>query len=75
MTHGQLKPILSDLIQKKLVEERKMGANNVVYTGTAKARNVLSHFDELNKIFLITTEDNQAATMASPNCLAKMKLS
>ena len=72
MNHVQLKAILSDLIQKKLVEERMFETNNVVYAATAKARNVLSRFDELNKIFLIITEDNQATTMLSPNSLAKM---
>jgi predicted transcriptional regulator len=60
MNHVQLKAILSDLIQKKLVEERRFETNNVVYAATAKARNIVSHFDELNKIFLMITEDNQA---------------
>jgi predicted transcriptional regulator len=74
MNYFQLKPILSDLIQKKLVEERKIGANSVVYSATAKARNTISHFNELNKIFLIITEDNQATTLLSSNSLAKMQL-
>jgi predicted transcriptional regulator len=60
MNHNQLKAILSDLIKKKLVEERKIEINNVVYAATPKARNFLSHFDELKKIFLIIPEDNQA---------------
>jgi predicted transcriptional regulator len=72
MNYLQLKPILSDLIQKKLVEERKIGANSVVYSATAKARNIISHFNELNKVFQIIIEDNQATTMLSSDSLTKM---
>jgi predicted transcriptional regulator len=60
MNHVQLKAILSDLIQKKLVEERRFETNNVVYAATAKARSIVLNFEELNKIFLMITEDNQA---------------
>ena len=57
MNCSQLKVILADLIQRKLVEERKLEKNNVVYAATPKARSILSHFNEL-KVMLPFAQDD-----------------
>lgn len=58
MNCSQLKAILADLIQKKLVEERTL-KNKVVYAATPKARTVLSYFEELKEMLPIIEDDNQ----------------
>ncbi len=57
MNCSQLKAILDDLVQKKLVEERTFRKNKVVYAATPKARKILSCFNELKEI-LPTAEDS-----------------
>jgi len=57
MNCSQLKAILDDLIQKKLVEERALQKNKIVYAATPKARTILSYFDELKEM-LPLAEDN-----------------
>jgi len=57
MNCGQLKAILDDLIQKKLVEERAL-KNKVVYAVTPRARTILSYFDELKEMLPIAEDDN-----------------
>jgi len=53
MNCGQLKAILDDLIQNKLVEERTLRKNKVFYAATPKARTVLSHFNDLKEMLPI----------------------
>ena len=50
----QLKPILNNLIQNKLVEERTLKKNKVFYVATPKARKVLSYFNELKEMLPIS---------------------
>ena len=50
MNYDQLKAILHDLIQKKLVEERTLKKNKIVYAATPKARTVISYFGELKEM-------------------------
>jgi predicted transcriptional regulator len=57
MNCSQLKAILDDLIQKKLVEERAFRKNKVVYAATPKARTVLSYFDELKEMLPMAEDD------------------
>ena len=59
MNCSLLKAILADLIQKKLVEERKNEKNRVVYAATPKARTILSHFEELREMLPIPADNNQ----------------
>jgi predicted transcriptional regulator len=58
MNCSQLKDILHDLIQKKLVEERPFKKNKIVYAATPKARTVLSYFDELKEMLPTAEDDN-----------------
>jgi predicted transcriptional regulator len=57
MNCGQLKAILDDLIQKKLVEERSLKEKRVVYAATPKARTILSYFEELKEMLPIAERD------------------
>jgi predicted transcriptional regulator len=57
MNCSQLKPILDDLIQNKLVEERTLRKNQIFYAATLKARTVLSCFAEIKEL-LPTAEDD-----------------
>jgi len=57
MNCGQLKAILDDLIQKKLVEERSLKEKRVIYAATPKARTILSHFEELKEMLPIAEKD------------------
>lgn len=59
MNCSQLKAILHDLIQKKLVEERTLEKRKNVYAATPKARTVLSYFGELKEMLPIPEDDNQ----------------
>lgn len=59
MNCSQLKTILADLIQKKLVEERKLGRNNIFYAATPKARTILSHYEEFKEMLPIHEDNNQ----------------
>ena len=61
MNCSQLKAILADLVQKKLVEERKLEKNKVVYAATPKARTILSRFEELKEMLPITENATQLA--------------
>jgi predicted transcriptional regulator len=54
---SQVKTILHDLILKKLVEERTVRENKVVYAATPKARTILSYFAELKEMLPIAEED------------------
>lgn len=56
MNCSQLKPVLDDLIENKLVEERKFKKNKVVYAATPKARTILSYFNEIKKMLPIIEE-------------------
>lgn len=57
-TNGsQLKTILDDLIQKKLVEEKPLKNNRVAYAATPNARTILSHFDDLKEMLPIIEDD------------------
>ena len=51
-----LKTVLKDLIDKELVEVRRLKKNNVVYSATAKARPLLSKVKELTDCLPITEE-------------------
>ena len=53
MNFSQLKPIMDDLIQKKLVEEKKFKKNKITYSATPKARKLLSYFNELQEMLPI----------------------
>jgi predicted transcriptional regulator len=53
---GQLKPILDDLIQNELVEERKLEKNKIFYVATPKARTLLSYFNDLKEMLPITED-------------------
>ncbi len=57
MNYSQLKLIIADLIQNKLVEERKVGKSKVIYAATPKARTILSHFEELKEMLPIEDVD------------------
>lgn len=59
MNCSQLKTILADLIGKKLVEERTLKTDKVVYAATPKARIALSYFEELKEMLPIIEDDNQ----------------
>jgi predicted transcriptional regulator len=50
MNCSPLKIILKDLIQKKLVEEKTLKKNHVVYAATPKGRKTLSYFKELKEM-------------------------
>ena len=58
MNCSQLKAILADLIQKKLVEERTLKKNKVVYAATPTARTILLHFEEFKEMLPIPDDDN-----------------
>jgi predicted transcriptional regulator len=53
MNFGQLKPIIEDLIEKKLVEEKLFRKNKIAYSATPKARTILSYFNELKEMLPI----------------------
>lgn len=53
---GFLKQILKDMIEKGLVEERKLKKNTVVYAATPKARTIVSQFKELTQLIPIVDE-------------------
>ena len=55
MNFSQLRPIMDDLIQKRLVEERKL-KNNAAYLATQKARIILSYFNQLKEMLPIPKE-------------------
>jgi predicted transcriptional regulator len=55
---AQMKDILDGLIQKKLVEERMLTKNKIVYAATPKAKTTLSYFNELKEMLPIA-EDNK----------------
>jgi predicted transcriptional regulator len=54
---GQLKDILEGLIQKKLVEERILRKNDVVYAATPKGKTILSYFEEIKEMLSIAKFD------------------
>ena len=56
MNCSQIKEVIADLIQKKLVEERKTG-KHFVYVITPSAKTVISHFEELKE--MLPSEDEQ----------------
>ena len=55
MNFSQLRSIMDDLIQKRLVEERKL-KNNAAYLATPKARIILSYFNQLKEMLPIPKE-------------------
>jgi predicted transcriptional regulator len=57
MNHRQLKIAIADLIQKKLIEERKNGKRRVDYAAIPRAKTIISHYEELKKMLQI--EENQ----------------
>jgi predicted transcriptional regulator len=57
MNCSQLREMLDCLIQKKLVEERKLGEKKVVYAATPKAKTVLSYFEELKELLPVVEGD------------------
>jgi predicted transcriptional regulator len=59
MNYSQLKVIVTDLMKKKLVEERTLERNKVVYAATPKARTILSHFEELKEMLPIAKDEKQ----------------
>jgi predicted transcriptional regulator len=54
---SQIKEILKGLIQKKLVEERILRKNEVVFAATPKARTTLFYFNEIKEMLPIAEED------------------
>ena len=58
MNFSQLKAILYDLIQKKLVEERTFKKNKIVFAATPKARKIISYFNDLKEMLPIQENDN-----------------
>ena len=50
MNFGQLKPIIEDLIQKKLIEEKRFKKKKIAYSATPRAKTILSYFNELKEI-------------------------
>jgi predicted transcriptional regulator len=59
MNCSQLKEILDSLIEEKLVEERMLRKNKIVYVATPKARTILSYFNELKEMLPIEQDTNQ----------------
>jgi predicted transcriptional regulator len=59
MNCSPLRAIIDDLIQKDLVEEREFGKHKVVYAATPKAKTILSHFNEFNKMLPMREAHNQ----------------
>jgi predicted transcriptional regulator len=59
MNCSQLKEILYSLIQEKLVEQRMLRKNKIVYVATPKARTILSYFNELKEMLPIEQDINQ----------------
>lgn len=57
-----LKAVLNDLIQKDLVEERKLKKNIVVYAVTPKARTILSQYKELAQFLPLMEEATMERT-------------
>jgi len=56
MNYDQLKGLLDNLIQKKLVEERTLKKNKIVYAATPRARTVLSSFYDLKEMLPIAED-------------------
>lgn len=59
MNCSQLKKILESLIEEKLVEERMLRKNKVVFVATPKGRTILSYFNELKEMLPIEHDTNQ----------------
>ena len=59
MNCSQLKKILESLIKEKLVEERMLRKNKVVFVATPKGRTILSYFNELKEMLPIEPDTNQ----------------
>lgn len=57
MNCSQIKEVVADLIQKKLVEERRNESRRIVYVATPRAKTVILHFEELKEMLPI--EENQ----------------
>jgi predicted transcriptional regulator len=57
MNHSQIKDIVADLVQKRLVEERRIGKRRTLYAATPKAKTIISHYEEFKEI--LPTEHNQ----------------
>jgi len=53
MNFGQIKPIIEDLIENNLVEEKRFKKNKIAYSVTPKARTILSYFNELKEMLPI----------------------
>lgn len=53
LSHGLLKPILNNLIQNNLVEERALRKNAIVYAPTKAARKTLLKSEKLTQILRI----------------------
>jgi predicted transcriptional regulator len=53
LSYNLLKPILKDMMEKELVEERKLKKNLVSYAATNTARATLLRFKEFTKILSI----------------------
>jgi len=53
MNCGPLKLILKDLTRKKLVEEKTLKKNIIVYVATPKSRKTISHFEQLKEMLLV----------------------
>jgi predicted transcriptional regulator len=57
MNCSQLREMLDHLVQKKLVEERRLSEKKVVYAATPKAKTVLSYFEELKELLPVAEND------------------
>ncbi|UCF45495.1 MAG: hypothetical protein JSW44_02375 [Candidatus Bathyarchaeota archaeon] len=58
MNYDQLKSIIGDLIQKKLVERRPFKKTKTVYAVTPKARTILTYFNELKEMLPVAEADD-----------------
>jgi predicted transcriptional regulator len=59
ISYNQLLPLINELIEKRLIEERKLEKNKIVYTTTPKARRILSQYEELKEMLPITEDERK----------------
>jgi predicted transcriptional regulator len=55
---------LAFLVKQRLVQERKVGKNKVVYASTSMGKKVLSSFRELNQALPIIVEEDKNLPIA-----------
>jgi predicted transcriptional regulator len=57
--YNQLVLLMDDLIKKRLIEERKIEKNTIVYATTPKARRILAQYKELKEMLPLSEEERK----------------